>query len=167
LKRNYHSIIWPALAVIILDQISKWAIMGFLRVNESFPVSDFFNLVHIRNRGMAFGLMNRPQADFGIYLITGVSLVAVILLLVWCFKLGKEEARLTSGLSLIIGGALGNLVDRVRYGEVVDFLDFYLGTYHWPAFNVADSAITVGTFWVAGYIIFQQRGSPGPKSADG
>jgi signal peptidase II len=149
--------IWPSLVIIFLDQISKWSIIRFLGVHESVTVTGFFNLVHVRNRGMAFGLMNRPDFDAGFYLLTVATVVAIVLLLVWFFKLKNEDARIAFGLSFILGGAVGNLIDRVRFREVIDFLDFHLGQYHWPSFNVADSAITVGTFWVAIILIFYQK----------
>jgi signal peptidase II len=149
--------IWPALTVVLLDQISKYVVLKNLRLHESVPiVAGFFNMVHIRNRGMAFGLMNRPDINFGFYFLVIATLGAVILLLFWFFKLKKDGNRITLGLSLILGGALGNLIDRLRFREVIDFLDFYLGTYHWPAFNIADSAITVGTFWVVINLFFQR-----------
>lgn len=152
--------IWPAMVIIILDQISKWSIIRFLGEHESVKVTGFFNLVHVRNRGMAFGLMNRSDFDAGFYLLTVATVVAIVLLLVWFFKLKKEDSRLAFGLSLILGGAVGNLIDRLRFREVIDFLDFRLGAYHWPSFNVADSAITVGTFWVAIILIFHQKKVP-------
>ena len=157
--KKYHLMAWPALAVVLLDQISKSAIIRGLELHESVEViSGFFNIVHVRNRGMAFGFMNRPGAsDIVFYFLLTTSLVALCLLLVWFLKLKKGDDGITPGLSLILGGAAGNLIDRIRFREVVDFLDFYLGQYHWPAFNVADSAITVGTFWVVLNLIF--RGS--------
>jgi signal peptidase II len=149
--------IWPALAVVLLDQISKYALIKSLRLYESVPViAGFFNLVHIRNRGMAFGLMNRPDINYGFYFLIIGTLGAIVLLLFWFFKFNKDGNQITLGLSLILGGALGNLIDRLRFREVIDFLDFYLGTYHWPAFNVADSAITIGTFWVVINLFFQR-----------
>jgi signal peptidase II len=156
LKRHHHWIIRPALVIVFLDQVSKWSIIHFLGVHESVSVTGFFNLVHVRNRGMAFGLMNRPDFDAGFYLLTVTTVVAIVLLLAWFFKLKKEDARIAFGLSLILGGAVGNLIDRLRFREVIDFLDFHLGQYHWPSFNVADSAITVGTFWVAIILIFHR-----------
>jgi signal peptidase II len=153
--------LWPALTIVVLDQITKWAIVRSLRVFESVPVvTGFFNLVQVRNRGMAFGLMNRSDIGFASYFLLTASLVAVVLILLWFFKLKENDNRLTLGLSLILGGALGNIIDRIRLGEVIDFLDFYLGSYHWPAFNLADSAITAGTFLVALSLIFQRKAHP-------
>ena len=135
----------PAVAVIILDQLSKWAVVSRLRIHEAVPVlTGFFDLVHVRNRGMAFGLMNRPGIDFTFYFLVAASLGAVVLLLLWFLKLKDGDSRLTVGLSLILGGAVGNLIDRLRFREVIDFLDFYIGGLHYPAFNIADSAITIG-----------------------
>lgn len=150
--------IWPALAVILLDQASKLAVIHGLRIHESVTViAGFFNLVHVRNRGMAFGLMNRPDINFGFYILLCASLTAIVVLLIWFFRLKQDNTRITVGLSLILGGAVGNLIDRLRFREVIDFLDFYLGSYHWPAFNVADSAITAGTFLVAISLLFQPK----------
>ncbi len=151
--------VWPTLAIVLLDQISKYVVLKSVRLHESVPVvAGFFNLVHTRNRGMAFGLMNRPDINFGFYFLVAATFIAVILLLFWLFKLrdNKYGNRITFGLSLILGGALGNLFDRLRFREVIDFLDFYIGAYHWPAFNIADSAITVGTFWVVISLFFQR-----------
>ena len=147
---------WPSLAIIILDQISKLAIVHLLPLHESVSVTRFFNLVHVRNRGMAFGLMNQTNNDICFYLLTAASLGAVILLLVWFFKLKKDDNRIALGLGLILGGAVGNLIDRLRFREVIDFLDLYVGQYHWPSFNVADSAITAGTFWLAIILILKR-----------
>ena len=137
--------IWPALTIVIVDQISKFAVMKNLRIHESVTViSGFFNLVHLRNRGMAFGFLNRPDISFGFYLLVAASFVAIVFLLIWFMRLKDGDTLTVLALSFIMGGAVGNLIDRLRFREVVDFLDFYVGNYHWPAFNVADSAITVG-----------------------
>ncbi len=150
--------IWPALAVIVLDQISKHLIMTSLRVHESVPViSGFFNLVHVRNRGMAFGFLNRPDMPWGYCFLVGASLVAIILLLIWFFKLKEKDPFTVLALSLILGGAVGNLIDRLRFKAVVDFLDLYVGTYHWPAFNVADSAISLGTILIVVTLFFRHK----------
>lgn len=144
--------------VLLFDQISKQVIVHGIRLNESIPVLEgFFNLVHIRNRGMAFGMMNRSETGFFFYMLLLFSLGAVFIILLWFLKLKNDDKQTAFGLSLILGGALGNLVDRIRLQEVIDFLDFYLGQYHWPAFNVADSAITVGTFCVALGLILNKK----------
>jgi len=162
MKRNYHLLIWPALSIVVLDQISKYIVLKSIEIHSSIPmISGFFNLVHTRNRGMAFGMFNRPGSDLGYYLLLSATFVAVILILFWFSRLKQEERMLAPGLSLILGGAIGNLIDRVRLREVIDFLDFYIGPYHWPAFNVADSAITVGTLWVVLSLLFlSPRESP-------
>ena len=148
-------LLWPALAVLALDQATKYLIATRFPLYETKTlVSGFFNLVHIRNKGMAFGIMNRPGTDWGGILLLGATLGAVALLLFWFYRLKSEEGAIAFPLSLILGGATGNLVDRIRLGEVIDFLDFYIGPHHWPAFNVADSAITVGTLWLAGSLLF-------------
>jgi signal peptidase II len=148
--------LWPALAVLALDQITKQLVVTRFPLYQSKPlISGFFNLVHVRNRGMAFGLMNRPGADWGNLVLIGATLGALVLLLFWFYKLKPEDMGTAYPLSLILGGAAGNLLDRVRLGEVIDFLDFHIGPYHWPAFNVADSAITVGTIWLALCLLFR------------
>ncbi len=150
--------LWPGLTVVLLDQLSKWAILVTFRIYESVPIlNGVLNLVHIRNRGMAFGIMNRRDVDLPFYFLLAATIGAIVLLVVWFFKLNQAPKRTILGLSLILGGAIGNLIDRLRFGEVIDFVDFYVGTYHWPAFNVADSAITVGTFLVAMGLLFKGR----------
>lgn len=146
---------WPALAVIFLDQISKIVLVRIIPVYDNVPViRGFFNLVHVRNRGIAFGMMNRPGGGFVFYFLIAATVGAIGLLIFWFRKLKDEDHGTVLGLSLILGGAIGNLIDRIRLGEVIDFLDFYMGSYHWPAFNVADSAITVGVLWLAIHMLF-------------
>ncbi|OQY45448.1 MAG: signal peptidase II [Desulfobacteraceae bacterium 4572_87] len=142
-------IIWPALLIVCLDQAAKLAVQGSLNIYESVPIiSGFFNMVHVRNRGMAFGFMNRPDMNYGFWVLVSATVLAIILLLFWFYRMEDESNWMTLGLSLILGGALGNLIDRIRLHEVIDFLDVYVGSYHWPAFNVADAAITVGALMV-------------------
>lgn len=157
MKKNYLLFVCPALSVIVLDQITKSIVLKTIHFHASLPViGGFFNLVHVRNRGMAFGLLNRPGSDFSFYFLVSATIAAVLLLVFWFIRLKEEERKLAIGLSLILGGALGNLIDRLRFHEVVDFLDFYIGNYHWPAFNVADSAITLGTLWLVANMVFQR-----------
>ncbi|MCD6562023.1 MAG: signal peptidase II [Deltaproteobacteria bacterium] len=150
--------VWPALLVIVLDQISKMAVIQLLKEHESLTIiNGFFNLVHVRNRGIAFGLMSRSDPGLTIYFLLAASLTAVILLLFWLFRLKENETGIAVGLSMILGGAIGNIIDRLRFREVIDFLDFYTGSYHWPAFNLADSAITTGALWLAVNLVFQHE----------
>lgn len=158
MKRPYFLFILPSLAVIFLDQVSKLAIIRNIRLYESLPViKGFFHLSHIRNRGMAFGFMNRDEVGFSFYFLCIATLVAIGLLIYWFTRLTNNDKGLIFGLSLILGGAIGNLIDRVRLKEVVDFLDFFIRSYHWPSFNLADSAITVGACWVAVNILFLNK----------
>ena len=157
MRQTHLRMFLPALGVILLDQISKQVVVHALDVHETVAViPGFFDLVHVRNRGMAFGLLNRPGMDFTFYVLVATTIGVVLLMLYWFTRIDREDGRFLFGLSLIIGGAVGNLIDRLRLKEVVDFLDFYIGTHHWPAFNLADSAITAGALWLAVHIIFFQ-----------
>jgi signal peptidase II len=167
-KKAYLPLILPAACVLILDQTTKLWVSRTIALNDVIPVvPGFFNLVHVRNRGMAFGMMNSPGSDWSSYALIGASVVAIAVLLFWFGKAKHEGYRLIIGLSFVIGGAMGNLIDRLRFGEVTDFLDFYLSFFgwHWPAFNVADSAVTVGTIWLAAYIFFFQPRTGKGKAA--
>jgi signal peptidase II len=138
------------LAVLILDQISKLAVLRTMRVHETISViPGFFNLVHVRNRGIAFGILNREGGDLAYALLLAATVLAVAALVIWFRRLSAGHAGAGFALCLIIGGAAGNLIDRIRLREVVDFLDVHIGSFHWPAFNVADSAITAGSIWLA------------------
>lgn len=149
--------ILPALAVVFLDQLTKAVIVHILPLHGSITmIRGFFDLVHIHNRGMAFGFLNRPGTDFSYYSLIAITFIAVCLLFLWFLKIKGKEAYLILPLSFILGGALGNLVDRIWKGHVTDFLDVYCGSYHWPAFNLADSAITLGTLWLAILLILKR-----------
>ncbi|NQU56083.1 MAG: signal peptidase II [Rhodospirillales bacterium] len=128
--------------VVIADQLTKWWIVfDVMQVPKVIPVFPSFNLVMGWNRGVSFGMFD-SSSPMNQWLLIGLALVVVMVLLVW---LKRAETRLIAcALGLIIGGALGNVIDRIHFGAVADFLDFYIGDYHWPAFNVADAGITVG-----------------------
>ena len=139
-----------AVVALIADQLTKIAMMRhvfdgaqqcpdrYILVDE---VTSFFNLVMTCNRGVSFGMFNQAS-DYGPLLLTGLAVVIIIALSVWLWRATTRTSVLALGL--IIGGAAGNVVDRVRFGAVVDFLDFHAFGYHWPAFNIADSAVCVG-----------------------
>jgi signal peptidase II len=134
-----------ALAVLLLDRITKWAISQTIPLEDAINIiPGFFRLTHLENTGAAFSLFADSPSPFRTTLLIAFSVaaLAVISVLLW-----KDRSVFHSGtlaLSLILGGAVGNLWDRVSDGKVTDFLDFYIGTHHWPPFNVADSAIVVG-----------------------
>jgi signal peptidase II len=107
-------------------------------------IHGFFNLVHVRNTGGAFGIFGGEKGEFGSWLFVVVTLIAIGSILILFVRLKENEKTLPLSLSFILSGAIGNLIDRLWYGEVVDFLDFYVSSYHWPAFNIADSAISLG-----------------------
>lgn len=127
--------------IAIADQGTKWWIINDVMQNKDVVrVNDFFNLVLTLNKGITFGLFGKIPYMSYVFVVTAV---AILLLLVnWLIKTSSTIVGV--GLSLVIGGALGNIIDRVNLGGVIDFLDFHVGTYHWPAFNLADSAIVCG-----------------------
>ena len=131
--------------IVVLDQITKAIVLKKLALHESIPViNGFFNLTHIMNPGGAFGLFAEHSPEIRKFFFLFVSSL-VALMILWLYKkTANTHQTLSFGLAAVFAGAVGNLIDRFRFGKVVDFLDFYLGSYHWPAFNVADSAITIG-----------------------
>ena len=137
-----------AVSIFIFDQLTKYWIIWKLNVGEVVPVMPFFNLVHYKNRGAAFGMFHNSSPEFRLVFFGLVTLVFLTLIVYWLGTASLKDRAYRLGLALILGGALGNVKDRVIFQEVTDFLDFYVGSYHWPAFNVADSAITVGVCWV-------------------
>jgi signal peptidase II len=134
--KKYVYALLIALSVVVLDQTTKYLIVSSMTLYDSIEILPFLNIVNVRNTGAAFGMFRGLGSSFFII----ISLMAVVLLSYMLIKDLYNHA----GLSLILGGAVGNLIDRIYYGNVVDFIDIYVGTYHWPAFNVADSALTVG-----------------------
>ncbi|MFA4918684.1 MAG: signal peptidase II [Thermodesulfovibrionales bacterium] len=122
--------------VIALDQITKYMIVTSFNTHDSIEIFPFLNIVNVRNTGAAFGMFRSLGSGFFII----ISLAAIIFVV----NLIMRNAYNFIGLSLILGGAVGNLIDRLFYGKVVDFIDFSIGNFHWPAFNVADSSLTIG-----------------------
>jgi len=131
-----------ALIVLVLDQATKLVVLRTLSYGQVLPVTDFFNLVLVYNKGAAFSFL-ASGSGWQHYLFSAVAAAASVLIvyLIWRYP---GQKLYCAGLALILGGAVGNLVDRLVYGHVVDFLDFHAFDWHWPAFNVADSAILIG-----------------------
>jgi signal peptidase II len=148
---------WVAGAVLVLDQVTKALVLTHLPLGGSIPViPGLFDLTHVHNPGGAFGFLSGLSAEVRSLLFVAVSLLAAGLILYFYWQTPVRQRFLALGLCLLFGGALGNLVDRIRFGVVVDFLDLYVGDLHWPAFNVADSAITVGVFIFGYHILFRK-----------
>ena len=146
------------MAVFCLDQVTKLFVISHVSPYHGIKIiPGFFDIVLIHNRGMAFGLLNRPGHHLPFVLLTAVSLVVMGILAIWYLRVPDKSALHGLGSSLIIGGTAGNVMDRLRLGKVVDFLDFYIGKFHWPAFNIADASITLGTCLLALYVIRAQR----------
>ena len=141
-----------ALGVIIIDQVSKYVVMHYiLSEYVALVVAPFFAVVRAWNTGVSFSMFNNFGIK-GVYILSGVALIIVALLLKW---LKSEKSRLVQiALGFIIGGALGNVIDRIHLGAVFDFLDFYVGDHHWPAFNMADSFICVGAALIIIHSLF-------------
>ena len=145
MKRKYWVLLVFCIGILLLDQWTKSMVVQKLPLYQRVEViQGFFNLTHVRNTGGAFGIFGGKKGGMGSILFVVVSLIAIGAIVFLYVKIKENEKTLALSFSLILSGAVGNLIDRLRYGEVVDFLDFHLSTYHWPAFNVADSAICIG-----------------------
>lgn len=154
-----------AAGVLVLDQVTKAMVVQHMSLHESIPViPGFFNLTYVRNTGAAFGILSSHTPGIRSVLLVLSSLLAMgFIVWIW-FREKNPSWYLVIPMGMILGGALGNLVDRVRLGEVIDFLDFYWGKYHWPAFNVADSAVSLGILVFLPYLLLSLEDKPtGPS----
>ena len=143
-------------ASLVIDQATKILVDRTMELYQSIPVIDgLFSITHVRNRGAAFSFLS--NFDYRRPFFVAITLVAMIAIIVTFRKLRDDQRLAAVSLSLIFSGAVGNLIDRVRLGEVIDFLDVYWQTHHWPAFNVADSAICVGVALLALDMIREER----------
>lgn len=148
---------WLAV-ILVLDQLTKIIIDRTMTLHHSIPIIDgLFNLTYVRNTGAAFGIFAGSREAFRLPFLIIVSVLAIGFIFIMLKRLREDKTGLMSTLSLILGGAIGNLIDRIAYGEVIDFLDVYWSGYHWPAFNVADSCITIGVI-VTLYILITAKG---------
>ena len=146
-----------AILVVVLDQISKAMVLRWMPLFDSIVViPGFFNLTHVHNPGGAFGFLAQNSAVWRDWLFFGAAFFALGILLYFYHRTPKSLPWLSFSLALIFGGAIGNLIDRIRFGEVVDFLDVYISHLHWPTFNVADSAVSVGIVIFIIHIVFKK-----------
>jgi signal peptidase II len=150
MKTRYALFFLISTAVFLLDQLAKFFIRSHLSLSEAIPVLSFFRIVYIDNTGSAFGLFKSLGNPF----FMAISAAAIVVITVMIIKV--RDNRLA--LSLILGGAAGNLIDRIVHGYVIDFLDFHAGRLHWPAFNIADSALTVGIALLLVDTVFRKSG---------
>jgi len=155
LKSHLKFFLPLAAGVFLLDQASKAVVSATLKMHEIRPlIHGLLNLTLVHNTGAAFGLLAGQPSILRTIFFLGVSVVAMGVILWMVFRLPQDQKLELFALSLIFGGALGNVIDRARLGEVIDFIDVYYRTYHWPAFNVADSAITIGVILLVSRLVF-------------
>ena len=148
-----------AFAVLVTDQLSKWVVASSMRLHETIDLLPIAALTYERNTGAAFSMLAAAPAAVRFWLFIGVTVVAIGVLISYVRSAPPGAHALVAALGAILGGALGNLICRIRFGEVVDFMDLHWGTLHWPVFNVADSAITIGVVVV---LLTSLRSDPVP-----
>jgi signal peptidase II len=153
------SLIWMTiiLLIIIVDQVTKYVVINNVETGELIPViNNFFYITYHENAGAAWGILQNKRYIF-------ITLTIIFSIIMFYILLKSKDKLLKSALSLILGGAIGNLIDRVLKGSVADFLDFYFGSYHFPTFNVADSFIVIGTIVLGIYLLFYYKEPEGQK----
>ncbi len=157
--RPLHLLI--AISVVLFDRLTKWFVASHIALHDGIQViPGFFRITHVENTGAAFSLFADSSSHWKMAFLIAFSLAALLIVLGLLWRGSHTMATTAIGLSLILGGALGNLWDRLLTGRVVDFLLFYVGQYEWPAFNVADSAIVVGAVLLAVEIVFAKTPAP-------
>ena len=143
--------------VILLDQVSKALVLRFIPLYKSIPViPGFFSLTHIHNPGGAFGFMAQNNSILRHWLFLAAAMLALVLILYFYQHTPRTHRWLGVALALIFGGAVGNMIDRLRFAQVVDFLDIHVGSFHWPTFNIADSGVTIGVLIFIIHIVFKK-----------
>ncbi len=135
--------LWLSFVVLVLDQVTKLAVAANMQLYQSIQVLPFFNLTYVHNTGAAFSFLSEA-GGWQRWFFAVLAFVISVVITVWLVRLKRHETLLAVSLALVLGGAVGNLIDRLAYGYVIDFLDVYYQDWHWPAFNIADSAITIG-----------------------
>ena len=154
-----------SLLVLVADQWSKWMVERFLPLHQPLEViSGFLNFTHVQNTGVAFGMFATNGSNRGTLILTALGIVALAIVGIYFWRTSTQDRLMLSSLALILGGAVGNLLDRIATGSVTDFIDAYVGTYHWHTFNVADSAITIGICLMAVEIFLAGKKPAGSDS---
>lgn len=142
-KNSGLSWLWLTIIFLVIDQITKYLVVSSMELYQSIEVFSFFNIFYVQNPGAAFSFL-ADQDGWQRWFFTAIATIASIVFIVWLAKTPKENKLLCIAFAFLLSGAIGNLIDRALFGYVIDFLDFYIGNNHWPAFNVADSAIFIG-----------------------
>jgi signal peptidase II len=158
MKGKYWVLLIIFILIVSLDQWTKHTIQQKLPLHRAVEViPGFFNLTHVRNTGGAFGIFGGNRGGLSSLMFVMVSLIAIGAILVLFIKVKEDEKNLALSFSLVLSGATGNLIDRLRYGEVIDFLEFYVSSFYWPSFNIADSAICIGVGFMALELFIRDR----------
>ena len=155
-KKNKTASRWLLLSflIIVLDQLTKYAAVEIISAHQTITVTPFLNIILSFNAGAAFSFLG-SQNGWQLYLLSGISIVVSAILTLWLCRLSRSEWIIAAPISLVLGGALGNLMDRIRFGYVTDFIDFHLGNWHFATFNVADSAVTIGATWLILRLLYE------------
>ncbi|MCX7125956.1 MAG: signal peptidase II [Gammaproteobacteria bacterium] len=156
MKKNKTASPWILLSVLIiaLDQLTKYLVQQNIAAHQTIKIFPFLNFILRFNDGAAFSFLG-AQNGWQIYLLSGISIAVSLVLIIWLTRLARSEWWIAVPVSLVLGGALGNLIDRVRYGFVTDFIDFHVKNWHYATFNVADSAVCVGAAWLILRLIYE------------
>jgi signal peptidase II len=153
--------VWIVVLLVVFDQFTKWLVLQRIALHETVTViPGLLNLTHVRNTGAAFGMLNGSDFAYKPVVVAALAIVALLGILWYAQKFAGDAWPARYGFVLIVAGAVGNLIDRVTLGYVVDFVDFYLGSWHFWAFNVADAAITLGAMLFAADTLFSRRHVP-------
>jgi len=158
MKLNKKNLYWLALTVVViaLDQLTKQLIVAHLQYGRPLEILSMFNLTLTHNPGAAFSFLS-AAGGWQRWLFTGIAIAVSLYILFWLMRAEKHEYAIKAGLSLVLGGALGNLFDRLHYGYVIDFIQIHFQNWYYPDFNVADSAITLGAIFIIWALIFSKK----------
>lgn len=168
-QRNLSYGIWISIAVLVIaiDQLTKWAILKWVPLYSKIPINPFLNITHQENTGAAFSfLANQPGWQRWFFI--GLAAIVSAVIAVWLWRLRRSGQNvLSAGLAFVLGGALGNVIDRIRLGHVIDFIQVLFGSWPFPSFNVADAAITIGAgLLIVDALFLSGRHTPGPDKQD-
>ena len=157
MKQKYTFLFLISGLVVVIDQLTKFLVLTRIPLHETITViPGFMNITHVQNSGVAFGLFSGGNSNLQQMLLMGAAVIAVCVIFYFYTKTAHELRWMLVGFALIIGGAIGNIIDRIRLSQVVDFIEVYAGRFVWPSFNVADSAISVGIVIFFYYMIFKR-----------